>query len=36
MMLEKISNPEALRQTVKDQIQLHKLEKLPYQELIID
>ena len=36
MMLEKISNPEALQQIVKEQIHLHKLEKLPYQELIID
>lgn len=36
MMLEKISNPEALRKTVEDQIIFHKLTKLPVEELIID
>lgn len=35
-MLEKISDPEKLRQTVNEQIAFHKLTKLPYEELIID
>lgn len=35
-MLEKISDPEKLRQTVEEQIVFHKLTKIPYEELIID
>ncbi len=35
-MLEKISDPEALRKTVEEQIAFHKLTKIPYEELIID
>lgn len=35
-MLERISDPEALRRTVEEQVIHHKLTKVPYQELIID
>ncbi len=35
-MLQKIHDPEGLRQTVEDQIVFHKLTKLPREELIID
>ncbi len=35
-MSERISDPEALRRTVEEQIIHHKLTKVPYQELIID
>lgn len=35
-MLTRISDPEALRQIVDEQIVHHKLQKLPYQELIVD
>lgn len=35
-MLEKISDPEKLRQTVEEQVVFHKLTKIPYEELIID
>jgi hypothetical protein len=34
-MQERISNPEALRKTVEEQIAHHKLAKIPYQELIV-
>ena len=35
-MLEKISDPEKLQQTVEEQLVFHKLTKIPYEELIID
>ena len=35
-MQARIANPEALRKTVEEQIEHHKLGKIPYQELIID
>jgi hypothetical protein len=35
-MLERISDPEALRRIVNEQIIHHKLQKIPYQELIVD
>lgn len=35
-MLTRISDPDALRRIVDEQIKLHKLEKVSYQELIVD
>jgi hypothetical protein len=35
-MLEKISDPEGLRKTVEEQVVLHKLTKVPYEDLVID
>lgn len=35
-MLGEISDPEALRKTVEEQVEFHKLTKVPYEDLIID